>query len=726
MADMKSFTEAFMAGDIATVLTRYSDIVLAVLIMGIVGMMIIPLPTIMMDILLTLNLTIATVILMITIYIPSAVKFAAFPTVLLITTLFRLALNVSSTRLILLYADAGEVIRSFGNFVVRGNYVVGAVIFLILTLIQFIVISKGSERVAEVAARFTLDALPGKQMSIDADVRAGSLTMEEAKVKRSELQRESQLYGSMDGAMKFVKGDAIAGIIITIINIVGGLIIGATQLGMSIGESAATYSLLTIGDGLISQIPALLMSTAAGMVVTRVASETEGSHLGKDIGTQVLDQPKAIAITSAMLLVLALIPGLPKVPFIILSIVAGSVAYGLLRTKVKKIEEAAVAEAGQMPDVPAPGAPPGAPPAGPPKPGMKKAPNQPEALVSLVTPISLDVSRELTQYVDASLDGGKFMNELIPLVREGLYQDLGVRLPGVRVRGYSAALQPDSFVVQINEIPIIVGKVLTDRVLANASPNDLKIFNIKAIAARNPATGGPASWIPADRKEIVEKAGYRTWDPPGVMALTLSGVMKQYAHEFLGIQEVQTMLDQMTQAFPALVKEAQKVSAPLLISDVLRNLTKEEISIRDFRNVLQSIARWAAIEKEPVMLTEYVRTELKEQISYKFSGGKKTIYVHMLDPELEDIIRNSIHSSAAGSYLTLDPNIRSDLNGILYREFKDSLLAAQRPIVLTTLDVRPWFRKLVETDYPRLAVLSYAELTNDTRIQPVGQIRLSG
>jgi len=727
MPDMKNFSEAFLSGDLTEVLTRYSDIILAGVVVGIIGMMIIPLPTFVLDILLTMNITFAVTILLVAIYVPSAVRFASFPTVLLIATLFRLALNVSSTRLILLQADAGEVIRSFGNFVVQGNFVVGAIIFLILTLIQFIVFSKGSERVAEVAARFTLDALPGKQMSIDADVRAGSLSMEEAKVKRAQLQRESQLYGSMDGAMKFVKGDAIAGIIITIINIVGGLIIGVLQKGMSAGEAAQTYSLLTIGDGLVSQIPALLHSTSAGMVVTRVASEFEDSHLGKDIGTQLLDQPKAIAITSGLLLALGIIPGLPTVPFFALSAVTGGVAYGLLRTRVKKVEEAAeIEQAALEKAATGAGLPPGLPkaPGAPPKPGAPKGP-QPESLVSLVTPIALDVSRELTPYVDSSLDQGHFMNELIPLVREGLYQELGVRLPGVRVRGYSAALQPDMYVVRINEIPVVVGKILEGRILANAAPNDLKIFNVKGIASRNPATGGPACWIPEEKKEIVEKAGYRTWDPPGMMTLTLSGVMKRYASEFLGIQEVQTMLEQMQQAFPTLVKEVQKVVTPLLLSDVLKNLVKEEISIRDFRTVLQAIVRWAAIEKETIMLTEYVRTDLKEQISFKFSGGKRTIYVNMLDPELEDIIRNSVHTSPAGKYLSLDPNIHEDLSGILYKEFKDSMFAPQRPIVLTTLDVRPWFKKLVETDYPRLVVLSYQELTRETRIQPVGQIRLS-
>ncbi len=703
---LKELTDAFMSGDLTEILTKYSDIFLAVLVVGILGMMLIPLPTFLLDILLTTNITLAITILLVTLYVPSAVKFSSFPTVLLITTLFRLALNISSTRLILLYAYAGEVIKSFGQFVVKGNYVVGAVIFLIITIIQFIVISKGAERVAEVAARFTLDALPGKQMSIDADLRAGTITMEEAKKKRMELQRESQLYGSMDGAMKFVKGDAIAGIIITLINIIGGLIIGVMQKGMQIGEAAQTYTLLTIGDGLVSQIPALLISTSAGMVVTRVASEFEDSHLGKDIGTQILSQPKAIAIASGLLIGLGLVPGLPTVPFFIMAAIVGTLAYGLLRTKVVKTEEAEKAKEAETK-------------------AIEKKKKRPEGLISLVTPLALEVSKEISPYIDSAKDDGRFINELLPMVREAIYQELGVRLPGVKIRGYVASLPPDIFVIKINEIPIVTGKVLFGKVLTSASAQDLKIFRIQAIPYRNPATGAPASWVPEQSKEMLLKSGYKVWDIPDVMILHLSAVMKKYAHEFLGIQEVQTMLDQMQQAFPALVKEVTKVTTPLLLSDVLKRMVKEEISIRDFRNVLQAIAKWAAIEKDPVMLTEYVRAELKEYISYKFSAGKKILYVHLLDPRIEEIIRESIRQTPAGNFLDLDPEFREDLNGILYKEFKNIRTAKRPPIVLTSMDVRPYFKRLIEPDFPNIIVLSYQELTLDTRIQPVGQIRLA-
>src|SRR3954452_4741179 len=331
------------AGDVRTLLTRYSDMALAGLVVAIVGMMIVPLPTPLLDLLISVNIATGVVLLLVAIYVSDALKIATFPTLLLLTTLFRLALEVSATRLILLRADAGEVIRAFGNFVVAGNLVVGAVVFLILTMIQFIVISKGSERVAEVAARFTLDAMPGKQMSIDAELRAGHIDHNEARRRRSALARESQLFGSMDGAMKFVKGDAIAGIVVLAVNIVGGLVIGVLQRGLDVATAAKTYTVLTIGEGLVSQIPALVISTAAGIIVTRVASEEEGGHLGRDIGLQVMAQPKAIAIAAGLLLLLAVVPGLPGVPFVTLGIVLGLIAWRLLRTPAAAAAESAVA-----------------------------------------------------------------------------------------------------------------------------------------------------------------------------------------------------------------------------------------------------------------------------------------------------------------------------------------------------------------------------------------------
>ncbi|HTB61628.1 MAG TPA: flagellar biosynthesis protein FlhA, partial [Polyangia bacterium] len=429
------------AGDVRGLLSRYADLALAGLVVAIVGMMIVPLPTPLLDLLISVNIAAAVTLLLVAIYVSDALKIATFPTLLLLTTLFRLALEVSATRLILLRADAGEVIRAFGNFVVAGNLVVGAVIFLILTMIQFLVVSKGSERVAEVAARFTLDAMPGKQMSIDAELRAGHIDHNEARRRRAALARESQLFGSMDGAMKFVKGDAIAGIVVLAVNIVGGLVIGIVQRGMDAGTAAHTYTVLTIGEGLVAQIPALIISTSAGIIVTRVASEEEGGHLGRDIGLQIMAQPKALAIAAGLLALLAIVPGLPTVPFLTLALILGAVAWKLLRTAAPAAETAATGPAGAA--VARAGAPRGA--------------AADEALLSpLLTPIAVEVSAELGAYLDG------FASEVVPRLRERLFAELGLPLPAVRLRVGASALAEGAFVIRLNEVPLARGEIARD------------------------------------------------------------------------------------------------------------------------------------------------------------------------------------------------------------------------------------------------------------------------
>ena len=427
---MSNFLDSISSGGFAELSRRYSDIMLASLVVGIVGMMIIPLPTFILDLLIVLNISIAVSMLMISIYISGALKLASYPTIILITTLFRLALNVSSTRLILLNADGGHVIEAFGKFVVRGNFVVGAVIFLILTIIQFLVVAKGSERVAEVAARFTLDAMPGKQMSIDADLRAGAFDLDEAKRRRGDLNRESHLFGSMDGAMKFVKGDAIAGLIITVINIVAGAIIGATMMGFTIAEAIQRYGILTIGDGLVSQIPALLGSMTAGLIVTRVASEEENTNLGQDIATQVLAQPKAFAISAGLLCGIGLVPGLPTTPFFIMAAVLGGSAYLLMRTKTSSDLDGlplnsvqAKGEETRQRQIEA----------------AKRQEGQSQQMLPVVTPIALEVAGNLIPLVEDATGGNKFLGEMVPMMRDGLFYELGVKFsPG----SASAATRP--------------------------------------------------------------------------------------------------------------------------------------------------------------------------------------------------------------------------------------------------------------------------------------------
>ncbi len=695
-------------GNLGGVFRRYSDVLLAGLVVSIVGMMIVPLPTFLLDLLLSLNVTLAVILLMVSIYVTDALRIAAFPTILLITTLFRLGLNVSTTRLILRDAEAGDVIRSFGEFVVSGNIVVGAVIFLILTLIQFIVIAKGSERVAEVAARFTLDAMPGKQMAIDADLRSGNIDQDEARRRRGALQRESQMYGSMDGAMKFVKGDAIAGILITVINIVGGLIIGIAMNGMSAGEAASVYSVLTIGDGLVSQIPALIISLSAGLIVTRVASEDEGSHLGHDIVTQVLAQPKAIAVAAVLLAVLGVIPGLPTVPFLVLAAGAGVLAYSL-RTREDEVAAAR----------------PGTSAAARPTPG-RPAParrDDGELVASGVVPIALELSPDVAAAVGAADASGAFVTDIVPQIRRALYRDLGVVLPGVRVRTVPGQ-PPGTFCVRLSELPMRQGSLAGDRCLADESPERLAVLNVDAQAAEHPISGRAISSVPIAAAPIVEEAGIATWPPDQALAMHLAGVLRKYAYEFVGIQEAQSLLDELEKTHPALVSEVvPKIVSPQLLAEVLRRLVEEQVSIRDLRAILHALADWAPNEQDAVILTEYVRTALKRQITYEHAPhGNLTVW--LVDPMIEDAVRGAIQKTATGSYLALDPEMSRDILAAFRAQFGDRGPDAPPPIVLTSMEVRRYIRRLLEIEFGEVNVLSFQELRPDVNIQPVGRIEV--
>jgi type III secretion protein V len=713
---LKTLLRILTRGDFGALSQRYSDIILAALVVAVVGMMIIPLPTHILDILLALNITISIAMLMIAIYISHALKLSSYPTIILITTLFRLALNVSSTRLILLQADAGQVIEAFGKFVVRGNFVVGAVIFLILTIIQFLVVAKGSERVAEVAARFTLDAMPGKQMSIDADLRAGAFDLDEARRRRAELNRESQLFGSMDGAMKFVKGDAIAGLIITAINILAGIIIGVTMMDMTAGEAIQRYGILTIGDGLVSQIPALLSAMTAGLIVTRVSSEDDESNLGKDISGQILAQPKAFAVAAGMLVGVGLVPGLPFVPFMVMAAVTGGLAYGLLRAKVTGGDDAgpanqvqAMGEETRQKQIEA----------------AKKQEGQAQQMLPVVTPIALEVAANLIPLVEDSTGGNKFLGEMVPMMRDGLFYELGVKFPGIRVRGNETDLPDGTYIIMINEIPLVSGNVSLDKVLVNDTVDRLTLLNIKGEEAVNPANGSECAWIPEQYASIAEQAGLTTWDAAGYMVLHLSSVLRKNAAEFVGIQEVQNMLEQLEQAFPALVKEVvPKAVSPFQLTDILRRLVEEEISIRDLRSILQALAEWGQVENDTVMLTEYVRNALKRYISHKYTRGGNTLVVYLLDPQIEETVRSSIQHTQSGSYLALEPEITQEILTAVRNEVGNLPPTAQNPVILTTMEIRRYFRKLVELEFPHLAVLSYQELSPDMNIQPIARISL--
>ncbi|WIG96153.1 type III secretion system export apparatus subunit SctV [Myxococcus sp. SDU36] len=695
-------------------LSKYSDIVLAVVVVAIVGMMIVPLPTMLLDVLLTLNISISVVLLLVSLYVPAALHLSVFPTLLLITTMFRLSLTISTTRLILLTGDPGEVVVAFGNFVVQGNFVVGAILFIILVIVNFIVISKGSERVAEVAARFTLDAMPGKQMSIDADLRAGSIDQDQGKKKRRDLERESQLFGAMDGAMKFVKGDAIASIIITVVNIIGGLIIGVTQKGMSAGDAAQKYTLLTIGDGLVGMIPAILVSTCAGIIVTRVAGEEEGNHLGMDMGSQLTAYPKAIAIAAGMLIVLGLVPGLPKVPFFLLGFGAGLGAWTMLK-KQKQAVEAEDAGPAMETDL-------GTPMASEPAPKEALNPDS-ELFIPVVTPIVLEVSDALVPFVDSRQDNGKFLFELIPFMRDGLFVELGVRFPGVRARG-NGSLPPGAYQIQINEVPVVTGQATLGHVLVNDTVDRLRLMNIQGFEAVNPATRQSAAWVPEQYRDTLEAAGLTTWDVPGYIILHTAAVLRRNAREFVGVQETQTMLEQLEKAFPAIVKEVvPKVVNVLKLTDILQRLVEEEISIRDLRGILQALAEYGQVEADNVMLTEHVRAAQRRYISHKYARGTGTLVVYLLDPNIEDAIRGSVKRTSAGAHLALEPELAQEIVQAVRSECGHLPPSAQRPVILTAMDIRRYVRKLLEYEFnPSFSVLSYQELSPELNIQPVARI----
>jgi type III secretion protein V len=695
-------------GDVRAIIRKYSDIGLAGVVVLIVGMMIIPLPTFILDLLIAVNMAAAVTLLLVAIYVSEALKIATFPTLLLLTTLFRLAIEVSATRLILVKADAGHLIHAFGNFVVAGNLVVGAVIFFILTIIQFIVISKGSERVAEVGARFTLDAMPGKQMSIDAELRAGHIDHNEARRRRNMLSRESQFFGSMDGAMKFVKGDAIAGIIVLLTNVVGGLIIGIVMRGMEAGEAARVYTILTIGEGLVAQIPALIISTAAGIIVTRVASEEEGGNLGAEIGSQILGQPKALMISAGLLVLLALVPGMPKIPFFILAALIGGVGYRLMRA-----------------DRPAPVAPGGAQPsaAAAAQPGAKEKPpgakNEPPSPV--LTPIALEMSAALGGAFNSDGTGGRFVKELLPLLRERVFNELGIPMPAVRIRPGIPGLPPGGYVIKLQEVTMGRGELLIGGGLSADTPERLAEMGIRGQAGQLPEGGG-GTWIASTDLPRAKAAGVQALGPEEVVIRHLIHLMRRYGYEFIGIQETQILIDGLERTHPALVREVvPKLVSPVLLSDVLKRLAEEQVSVRGLREILGALAEWAPVERDPVALTEHVRSALRRQITAKYAGPSGSLPVFLLDPMIEETIRESIHKTATGSYLALEPALSRDILAAVGR----TMSGVQMAVILTSAEIRRYVRRLVEAEYPQLAVLSYQELSPETQLQPLGRIKVS-
>lgn len=684
-----------------------SDLMLAMAIIAIIMMLIFPVSPNVIDVLISINLTISIILIFVSIYIQKAVQLSIFPSLLLLTTLYRLGVNISSTRQILLHANAGKIIHAFGSFIVGGNYVVGAVVFLIITIVQFIVVTKGAERVAEVAARFTLDAMPGKQMSIDADLRSGTIDTQQARELRLGLAKESQLYGAMDGAMKFVKGDVIAGIVIALINIIGGLIIGVTMHGLSLGDSAKIYTLLSIGDGLVTQIPSLMIAITSGIVTTRVSSERKDAHLGREIADQIFKQPKALMIGSGVLFLMAWIPAFPRIPFILLSALVGTAGYFIWSNAR---QAAAKAAAGIGPtDVDVEGH------------AMVRGGKDEFALT---LPIVLELGANLSHVIRKDRQGVTFINQMIPKMRHTLYQDLGVRFPGVHVRTDSLVLEADEYAIQLNEVPIARGRIVPKSLLTNETEETLRRFNIPYAATKS-SFGMPALWVEEKYRDLLEKSQIRFWTGSEAMILHLSRFFRQYASEFIGIQEVRAILEFIERSFPDLIKEVTRLVPLQKLTEILKRLVQEQISIRDLRTILESLSEWAQTEKDTVLLTEYVRSSLRRYISYKYSLGQSILSVYLLDPEIEDMVRGAIKQTSVGSYLALDPDSVQLILHSMRTVIQPTPPGGQPPVLLTAIDVRRFVRKLIEAEFPDLSVVSFQEIVPEIRIQPLGRVQLT-
>ena len=678
----------------------------AVIVVMIVLLLIIPLNPFVLDVFIILNISISLIILLISMNIKEPLEFSIFPSMLLITTLFRIGINISSTRNILGNSGtAGAVIKAMGDFVLQGNVVVGFIIFIIIVLVQFLVITKGAERVAEVAARFTLDAMPGKQMAIDADLSTGLIDEQQAKERRYKIQKEADFYGAMDGATKIVKGDAVMSLIITAVNFFGGMIIGMVQGGMSFSEVLSVYSIATVGDGLVSQIPALLISTATGMIVTR--SVSEGS-LNEDASQQFLAQPKAIMITGAALAVMLVIPGMPKIQFGVVSL--GLMLGGYMLTKRMKEAASASRKAEEMEEAMS---------------QQQQMVSEEEAFKDIsnvydliqVEPIEMEFGYSLIPLVDED-SGGKMINRIV-IFRRQYAQEMGFVIPSIRLRD-SSSLNTNQYVIKIRGEEVAKGEILVDYYLALEPPNPEK--EIEGIDTIEPAYGIPSKWITVDKKEMAEIYGYTVIDPLSVMLTHLSETIKQHSYELLNRQEVVKLVDNMKKKSPELIEEL----IPTTISygnfqKILTNLLKEGIPIKDMETIMETIIDASMAVKDLDSVTEHIRMALKRTITRKFCEGG-SMKVITLDADLEKNIITSLTAGDQGMYLALSPDVMQTVITKLGEEIKKFNGFSQPPVVLTSQVVRVHVHHLIEQFYPNVYVLSFNEINNNIQIQAVGNI----
>ncbi len=681
--------------------TKNMDLMMAIALIGILSVMIIPLPAFLLDIALTISLCSSLLILVVALYTKKTLDFSVFPSLLLITTLFRLSLNVATTRLVLTHGHegpqaAGGVIAAFGSFVVGDSYVIGFVVFMILVVINFIVITKGSGRVAEVAARFTLDAMPGKQMSIDADLNAGLINEEQARKRRKEIEMEADFYGSMDGASKFVRGDAIAGILIMIVNVVGGLIIGVVQHGLDIATAAQNYTMLTIGDGLVSQIPALIISTAAGAIVTRSSS---GEDMGNEVATQLFLNPRALYIVAGIAVCMGIVPGMPLAPFGVVAFLLGGLGWVITRFRDEKANDEKVA-AQELAN----------------KPEKEKIEN----LLPLDV-VELEVGYGLINIVESDQSGD--LIERIASIRKQFALDLGLIVPSIHIRD-NLQLAPGEYRLMIKGNRVGGGTLRPEYLLA-MDPGNVSA-EVDGIRTKEPAFGLDALWVSRAQREEAELAGYTVVDLPTVMATHLTEIIRTHAHELLGRQEASALVDNFKKSYPKVVEELIPDQLPLgTVVKVLQNLLREQVSIRDLLTIFETLADECHRSKDSEILTEGVRRSLARRITARYKTDEGNVPVLSLDPRLEELIANSLLQTEQGVQLVMDPRVASGMIEGIASSIESHPEIAGQPILLTSPTARRHIFKLTNRFIPQLVVLSHNELSPDARVSSVGVVELS-
>ncbi len=676
---------------LAALLAR-RDLVLAILLVLVIFMMILPLPTALVDTLIAINMGLSIVMLMVAVYLRTPVHFTTLPSVLLIATLFRLSLSITTTRLILVQADAGQIVETFGSLVIAGDLIVGLVVFLIITIVQFVVITKGSERVAEVGARFTLDGMPGKQISIDSDLRAGSIDLVEAKRRRTYLEKESQLYGAMDGAMKFVKGDAIAGLIIIAVNLLGGIGIGAFSRGMELRDAVQVYSLLTIGDGLVAQIPALFLSIAAGMIVTRVADE-ESKDLGTDISQQLLQDRRALQVGAVVLAGFALVPGFPTVIFLVLAALAGLYGFGVIGRFINRGEPEGGEKEVFWSD------------------GVEELP---AALLNSTTPVLIRLDASLADVIRPAE-----INQHLRALRERYAQEMGVPFPRFSIR-FSDAVNDGAIHIDVNDVPASLpfARLRSSHLLVHATAQQLQEHKLPYDTESE-----QFAWVANAQQAALNTHALTAMDAPAQLLYLFEKVLLQHAAQFVGIQETKAILDQAAQTHADLVSETQQVINLLRINDVLKRLLAEQVPIRHVRLILEALCEWGQKEKDPAALAEYARLALRRQICHRLSLGSGKLSVLMLDSKVEDTARNNVRQTSSGVFLALDSQYRKSLLESLRQQLAALPVQPTPYVVLTTADLRPHLYRMFFEDGLVITVLARTELPPEVNVITMGHIQ---